>query len=156
MLSDWLKKSLKKRKISQADLGRMLTQRLGRSIDHAAANKMANGLRAIAADELIEIENILGESAPGSRPDAHTGKPYYEEQFIFDVIETLFTQLPPTYFKQHSPKEIARLVILCLNEVQSNPNKKRTVETVISLFDKIYLLEAVDNDKRGTGGTDQT
>lgn len=50
--------------MSQADMARILTEKLGRSIDRAAMNKMTKGTRAIAGDELIEIERATGMSAP--------------------------------------------------------------------------------------------
>lgn len=64
MLSDWLREALKASGIKQAELSRQLTERLGRSVDRAAVNKMVSGGRAIAGDELIEIERITGYEAP--------------------------------------------------------------------------------------------
>ena len=64
MLSDWLREALELSGVKQAALSRGLTQKLGRSIDRAAVNKMTKGERTIFADELIEIERITGLSAP--------------------------------------------------------------------------------------------
>lgn len=64
MLSEWLRNALKSTGTSQAALARALTERLGRSIDRAAVNKMASGSRKIAADELIAIAEILKIGAP--------------------------------------------------------------------------------------------
>lgn len=50
--------------MSQVEMARLLTERLGRSIDRAAVNKMSKGTRAIAGDELIEIQKITGVAAP--------------------------------------------------------------------------------------------
>ncbi|TPM89881.1 helix-turn-helix transcriptional regulator [Mesorhizobium sp. B2-1-3A] len=64
MLSDWLRDALQTKGISQADMARILTERLGRSIDRAAMNKMTVGKRAIFADELLEIQRVTGIQAP--------------------------------------------------------------------------------------------
>jgi SOS-response transcriptional repressor LexA len=64
MLSEWLREAIKQSGVKQAAIARELTQRLGRSIDRAAVNKMATGGRAIAGDELLEIERITGLTAP--------------------------------------------------------------------------------------------
>lgn len=64
MLSEWLRDALDRSGVKQAELARQLTEKLGRSIDRAAVNKMAAGSRAIAGDELIEIERITGLEAP--------------------------------------------------------------------------------------------
>lgn len=67
MLSKWLQGVLEAREIGQAELARLLSARLGRSIDRAAVNKMVSGKRGIYADELMEIESITGMSAPTQR-----------------------------------------------------------------------------------------
>lgn len=59
MLSEWLRKNLALANVSQSDLARKLTERLGRSVDRAAVNKMTTGSRKISADELIAITEIL-------------------------------------------------------------------------------------------------
>ena len=64
MLSEWLRVALEEKSLSQSELARLLTERLGRSIDRAAVNKMVAGKRAIAGDELIAIEAIVGTSTP--------------------------------------------------------------------------------------------
>lgn len=52
------------RDLGQAELARLLTEALGRSIDRAAVNKMLGGAREIKGDELLAIEKITGFSAP--------------------------------------------------------------------------------------------
>lgn len=64
MFGDWIRLALETKGMSQAQLSRELTARLGRSIDRAAVNKMLKGTRAVAADELYEIANITGVPAP--------------------------------------------------------------------------------------------
>lgn len=64
MLSEWLREALDLSGVKQAELARQLTEKLGRSIDRAAVNKMASGTRAISGDELLEIERITGFEAP--------------------------------------------------------------------------------------------
>tara|TARA_R110002020_G_scaffold266483_35_gene481517 strand:+ start:4161 stop:4970 length:810 start_codon:yes stop_codon:yes gene_type:complete len=64
MMSDWLKRALQESSLTQAELARLLSARLGRSIDRAAVNKMASGKRQIAADELLEIAQATGQPLP--------------------------------------------------------------------------------------------
>lgn len=64
MLSEWLRAALDASGIRQSELSRQLTERVGRSIDRAAVNKMLSGKRAITGDELLEIERITGYEAP--------------------------------------------------------------------------------------------
>ncbi len=68
-LSKWLILALKHAgDLPQAELARRLTERLGRSIDRAAVNKMTKpGGRGIAADELLAIAEITGYPAPTPR-----------------------------------------------------------------------------------------
>lgn len=66
MLSNWLQNALKDTGIKQAHLARLLTEKLGRSIDRAAVNKMISGARKIAADEMIAISDILNVAMPNS------------------------------------------------------------------------------------------
>jgi hypothetical protein len=68
MLSQWLKNNLDASTFNQSSLARELTQRLGRSIDRAAVNKMTLGSRKISADELIAITEILGIGRPDDVP----------------------------------------------------------------------------------------
>lgn len=66
MLSEWLREALKAARMTGSELARQLTLALGRSIDRAAVSKMKRGERAIAGDELLEIERITGYQAPNS------------------------------------------------------------------------------------------
>ena len=68
MLNQWLSQALAEKKLSQAALARKLTERLGRSIDRAAVNKMVAGKREIAGDEMLAIADITGASIPASAP----------------------------------------------------------------------------------------
>jgi SOS-response transcriptional repressor LexA len=58
MLSDWLQNVMEQTGIKQAELARLLSDELGRSIDRAAVNKMLKGTRAISGDELLAIERL--------------------------------------------------------------------------------------------------
>lgn len=64
MLERWLIEALSHASLSQAELARRLTEKLHRSIDRAAVNKMSKGARAISAAEMLAIEEITGFSAP--------------------------------------------------------------------------------------------
>lgn len=75
MLDQWVKDALAHAGMGQAELGRRLTDKLRRSIDRAAVNKMTLNKRAIAGDELIAIEEITGFPAPLENADAITKVP---------------------------------------------------------------------------------
>lgn len=62
MFGKWLRAELESANLGQADLSRLLTEKLGRSIDRAAINKIISGGRNVRADELLAIEEILGVS----------------------------------------------------------------------------------------------
>ncbi|SFJ54547.1 Phage repressor protein C, contains Cro/C1-type HTH and peptisase s24 domains [Phyllobacterium sp. CL33Tsu] len=64
MLSEWLQTALDESGVSQSELSRLLTERLTRSIDRAAVNKMLKGTRTISGEELLAIEAITGTTAP--------------------------------------------------------------------------------------------
>lgn len=64
MLHEWVQAALDHGDISQAELGRRLTAQLGRQIDRAAANKIAKGTRALAADEMLAIAEMTGYPIP--------------------------------------------------------------------------------------------
>lgn len=73
-LAKWAREALKQKGISQADLAREMTRKLGRSIDRAAVNKSLlvrtkpnKKRRKIAGDELLAIEEITGYPAPLAR-----------------------------------------------------------------------------------------
>jgi hypothetical protein len=87
MLSDWLKTNLEMAGVSQSELSRRLTERLGRSIDRAAVNKMTLGARKISADELIAITDILGIG----RPDDEARKPSLIASYDPDVEDKTAT-----------------------------------------------------------------
>lgn len=54
--------------MSQADLAREMTEKLGRSIDRAAVNKMVKGTRKISADEMFVMTNIFGTEPKSDTP----------------------------------------------------------------------------------------
>jgi acyl-CoA thioester hydrolase len=60
MFGTWLKSTIESAGYNQTALAKALTDRLGRSIDRAAVNKMVKGGRKVSADELLAIEEILG------------------------------------------------------------------------------------------------
>lgn len=68
MFQEWLRTALESANMGQAQLSRLLTERLGRSVDRAAVNKIISGLRKVSADELLAIEEILGVSFQKDAP----------------------------------------------------------------------------------------
>lgn len=77
MITEWLKKAIETSGLSQAEIARLMSERLGRSIERAAVNKMLKGPgpggRQILADELIAISAITG-IAPPLPPDGDNVK----------------------------------------------------------------------------------
>lgn len=64
MLDGWLRNALTSSGLNQTELAKRLTLKLGRQIDRSAVNKMANGKRAIAGDEMLAIAEITSVRAP--------------------------------------------------------------------------------------------
>jgi hypothetical protein len=61
----WIQAALEFSRIHKAELGRRLTERLGRSIDRSAVTKMTKGDRSLMADELLAIAELTGYAPPG-------------------------------------------------------------------------------------------
>ncbi|WP_052026844.1 S24 family peptidase [Rhodovulum sp. PH10] len=57
---DWIQAALLHKGMSQAELARQLSERLGRAIDRAAVNKLAKGRRRLMLDEMVAISQITG------------------------------------------------------------------------------------------------
>jgi len=73
MFANWVKAALEHADMSGAELARHLTERLGRSIDRAAVQKMqmVEGTgktkpRSVSADEMIAISDITGYPMPAA------------------------------------------------------------------------------------------
>ena len=73
MIANWVKAALEHADMNNAELARQLTERLGRSIDRAAVQKMQmveatekTKPRAVAADEMIAISEITGLPIPAA------------------------------------------------------------------------------------------
>ena len=66
MLKNWLQNALSESDISQSELSRQLTSKLGKSVDRAAVNKMLSGSRVISGEELKAIEAITRHAVPSS------------------------------------------------------------------------------------------
>lgn len=68
MMGEWVAKALQHGDMKQAELARLLTERLGRAIDRAAVNKMTlrdEKARKVTADEMLAISEITGYALPG-------------------------------------------------------------------------------------------
>lgn len=66
MIEQWAKAVIDASDLSQAEIARQLTEMLGRSIDRAAVNKIVKGTRALSADEMIALAQILNVPVPDS------------------------------------------------------------------------------------------
>ncbi len=62
--SEWARAARLHAQLSGAELGRRLSESLGRSIDRAAVDKMQKGIRRIKADELYAISSVTGFPLP--------------------------------------------------------------------------------------------
>jgi transcriptional regulator with XRE-family HTH domain len=62
--STWLRGALERAELSQAELARQLTDKLRRSIDRAAVNKILLGKRDLSAEEMIAAAQITGAPIP--------------------------------------------------------------------------------------------
>lgn len=66
-LAQWVMEALNSAGITQAELSRQLSNRLQRSIDRAAVNKLKNGQRQLSADEILAISEITRYPLPVSQ-----------------------------------------------------------------------------------------
>lgn len=64
MIEQWAKAVIENSGLSQAEIARQMTERLGRSIDRAAVNKIVKGARALSADEMLALASILNVQVP--------------------------------------------------------------------------------------------
>ena len=66
---DWLRASMEQTGVKQAELARLLTERLGRKIDRTQVNKAFNLKRSVQADEARAVAEILRiDLPPGLKP----------------------------------------------------------------------------------------
>jgi DNA-binding transcriptional regulator YdaS (Cro superfamily) len=79
--------------MGQAELARRMTEKLGRSIDRAAVNKMTKGTRDVSAGEMLAIMQITGASLPAEfaaiaslRPNAAPGIPPELVQMALELV----------------------------------------------------------------------
>jgi len=66
-LAQWVTEALASADITQAELSRQLSNRLGRSVDRAAVNKLTKGQRELSAGEMLAISEITGYPLPVSQ-----------------------------------------------------------------------------------------
>jgi phage repressor protein C with HTH and peptisase S24 domain len=92
-MKDFVEAALQHARLSGAELGRRMTEKLGRSIDRAAVSKMRSGLRDVAADEMLAIAEITGYSEvdlgrPASAPEAPLPTSKYAPRVpVFAAVE---------------------------------------------------------------------
>jgi transcriptional regulator with XRE-family HTH domain len=60
----------------------------------------------------------------------------FDEQLIYDVVETLFDTYPPISFVKHSPQDMAELIVLCAKTELAHPSQPEVMNTVITLTNK--------------------
>jgi transcriptional regulator with XRE-family HTH domain len=86
MFSDWVARAIAHGKMTQAELARRLTARLGRQVDSAAVNKIVKGTRALAADELLAIAELTGHpvliSLEGDEMPDHPKEGFNEDYLV--------------------------------------------------------------------------
>ena len=60
----------------------------------------------------------------------------FDEQLIYDVVETLFDTYPPISFVKHSPQDMAELIVLCAKTELAHPSQPEVMNTMIELTKK--------------------
>jgi phage repressor protein C with HTH and peptisase S24 domain len=68
----WMPEALRTAEISQAELARKLSDRLGRKIDRSMVQKVLKGVRRLTGEELIAVAEITGSSPPTDPPSSAT------------------------------------------------------------------------------------
>jgi transcriptional regulator with XRE-family HTH domain len=75
MFADWIQQALKNAGITQAELGRRMSEKVRRTIDRAAVNKLTKNQRALMADELLAISEITQTPLPWGIQPNHDERP---------------------------------------------------------------------------------
>ncbi|MGA7807476.1 LexA family transcriptional regulator [Bradyrhizobium sp.] len=65
-MAQWVEAAMLHAGMSQSDLARRLSERIGGEVDRSKVNKMVLGRRKVSADELFAIEEITGYPAPAT------------------------------------------------------------------------------------------
>jgi transcriptional regulator with XRE-family HTH domain len=60
----------------------------------------------------------------------------FDEQLVYDVVETLFDTYPPESFRKHSPKDMAELIVMCAKTELAHPSQPDVMSTMIELTGK--------------------
>jgi transcriptional regulator with XRE-family HTH domain len=68
----WMHEALRSAKISQAELARRLSARLGREINRSMMQKVLKGVRRLSGEELIAVAEITGSPPPTDGPPGAT------------------------------------------------------------------------------------
>ncbi len=70
MFEIWIREALKKSGLTQAELARQVSDRIGSKLDRAQVNKLAKGTRTLLADEMLAIAEIAGHPLPAEQQAA--------------------------------------------------------------------------------------
>lgn len=136
---------MEQRSLKQAELSRLLSEELGRSIDRAAVNKMLKGGRSISGDELLAIEQITGLPAPRAQPVSpvemrpvqvigHVQAGYWTEAFEWEEEDRYVVPVP-------ADPELKPYKLTGAEMRGASMNKWRPEGTVIVFTDQIETAE---------------
>lgn len=97
MIEQWAKAAIDASGMSQAEIARQMTERLGKSLDRAAINKIYKGTRGLSAEEMIELSRLTGVAMPdhsGPRTVPLVGyvaagavAHFFDDQGVIDEVE---------------------------------------------------------------------
>lgn len=130
---------------SKADLAKHL------GLPFARVAELINGKRTLKAIEILPfaqfmrmnpldvLENLTDPDSPVKgidQPLRGEDDLVFDEQLIYDVVETLFDTYPPISFVKHSPQDMAELIVLCAKTELAHPSQPEVMNTMIELTKK--------------------
>lgn len=111
MISKWVSQALETSGLTQAEASRLLTENLRREIDRAAINKMISGVRAVKAEEMLELARITGFPLPETRAEPANDKALRD--LLPAALEAAFSE---ALSDPALGEDIARVVIEALGQ----------------------------------------
>ena len=99
MFGEWILAALRHANLKQSELSRLLTERLGRSVDRSAVNKLTKDEQILKADEMLIISELTGFPLPGRNEPARfasaSGKDGIDIPALTEMFSASLAELSP-------------------------------------------------------------
>jgi hypothetical protein len=125
----WIADALRSAGIRQADLSRLLSEKLGRTVDRSALNKMIKDRRTLMADELLAISELTGFAPPGLATPAKPDVPHrdgFDPEVLAELLAAAFQAAKTVELDGRRAKNLA----LALLEAARTPQDQEEAQEV--------------------------